>query len=61
MVVDDIEDHFDSGSVELFHHLLELSRSRLRLRCVAEVGREKIQCHVAPVVAFLRIVLMDGH
>ena len=68
VVVDHVQPHLDTGLVESVHHVLELSggigiAGRIRGSadcCVGGVGREEVQCHVAPVVAFLGIVLLNG-
>ena len=57
VVVDHIEPHLDFRRVERLHHRSELvERVAVRVRLM---GREEVQGHVAPVVALLRIELVD--
>ena len=53
VVVDDVEDDFDAGFVEVFDHLLELDdlAGLCRRRAIAGHGREVAERVVAPVVA----------
>jgi hypothetical protein len=57
VVVDHVEPHFDARRVECLYHRPEFFEGlavRVRL-----MGREEVQRHVAPVVALLRIELVD--
>src|SRR5208283_5378207 len=50
VVVDDVEDDLDAGTVELLDHLLELADLLARVRGVRGLGREEIERRVAPVI-----------
>ena len=57
VVVDHVEPHLDARRVERLHHRPEFfERVAVRVRLM---GREEVQRHVAPVVALLRIELVD--
>ena len=62
VVVDDVEDHFESGGVERFHHLLELAdlSAGIALRRVLAMRREVAIGVITPVVAkpFVEQVLL---
>jgi hypothetical protein len=62
-LVDDVENYFNVRIVKGFHHRAELAvvAEHLRIACVLVVRREKVQRHVAPVIAFLRIALKHRH
>ena len=57
VVVDDVEPHLDPGGVKRLHHRPEfVERVAVRVRLM---GREEMERHVAPVVALLRIELVN--
>ena len=59
VVVDHIEQHFDAGAMERINCGAEFLVD-LGGRGIGVVGRKEVQCHVAPVIAFLRVVLVNG-
>jgi hypothetical protein len=62
MVVDDVENDFQSRIVEARDHLLEFAQALLRLGCVARIGGKKTDAVIAPVIgqAFLQqVVVVD--
>src|SRR5260221_6378883 len=61
MVVDDIEDDFNSVGVQSGSQFSEFFNRRLRLRGIAKVWTEEIEGHVSPVIVFLWIKLVNWH
>ena len=61
MVVDNIQDDLNSLGMQSRNQFFEFFNRRLRLRSIGKVWTEKIECHVAPVIVFLWIKLMNRH
>src|ERR1700745_1780966 len=61
MVVNDIEDDFNSVGVQSGNQFSEFFNRRLRLRGIAKVWTEEIEGHVSPVIVFLWIKLVNWH
>src|SRR5262249_32946373 len=58
-----VENHLDACGMKRLHHGLELGCRGRRIRNygVALVRREKVQRHVAPVIAFIGVILKNRH
>ena len=63
VVVDHVQNHLDAGIMQGVDHLTELAplRAVVGVCRICVVGREEIQRHVTPVVAFVRVELKHGH
>src|SRR5258708_32222549 len=61
MVVDDIEDDFNSVGVQSGNQFSEFFNRRLRLRGITKVRTKKTEGHITPVVVFLWIKLVNRH
>src|SRR5260370_7944340 len=61
MVVDDIEDDFNSVGVQSGIQFSEFFNRRLRLRGITKVRTKKTEGHITPVVVFLWIKLVNRH
>src|SRR5260370_28612824 len=61
MIVDDIEDDFNSVGVQSGNQFSEFFNRRLRLRGITKVRTKKTEGHVPPVVVFLWIKLVNRH
>src|ERR1700730_5311164 len=61
VVIDYIQDDFNSVSMQSGNQFFEFFNRRLRLRSITKVWTEKIERHVAPIIVFLWIKLMDRH
>src|SRR5260370_2948006 len=61
MVVDDIEDDFNSVGVQSGNQFSEFFNRRLRLRGITKVRTKKTEGHITPVVVFLWIKLVNWH
>src|SRR5260370_2705136 len=61
MVVDDIEDDFNSVGVQSGIQFSEFFNRRLRLRGLTKVRTKKTEGHITPVVVFLWIKLVHRH
>src|SRR5260221_13554999 len=61
MVVDDIEDDFNSVGVQSGNQFSEFFNRRNRMRGITKVRTKKTEGHITPVVVFLWIKLGNGH
>ncbi len=63
MVVHNVKHHAHAGLMERFHHISEFNVLLILVAgtCVLGVRREKIQGHVSPIVALLRVTLENWH
>src|SRR3981081_4272104 len=61
VVVDNIQDDLNSVGMQSRNQFFEFFNRRLRLRSISKVWTEKIERHVAPVIVFLWIKLMNRH
>ena len=60
VVVDDVEDNLDICRMQGADHRPELVAGGLGIRRIAGVRGEEVQGHVAPVIALLRVELLNG-
>ncbi len=61
VIENDVQNHFDARIVQRSNHLAEFIVRLVMRRSIGMMRSEEIQRHVAPVVSFLRVILVHRH